>query len=257
MRAPMVSDCKTRIGAAFGAAAPHYDGDAGIHRLVAARLIAFAADHAPRDPKAILEIGCGTGILTRLIDQQWPQAALTATDIAPDMVAETSRACRRAKLLVMDGEAPDLGEERFDLILSSLSFQWFEHLPAALARLHRLLRPGGSLCFATMGADSFRDWRDAHQREGLHCGLRDYPSLADLRAMMDPLGPTAFAQDMMPLAVSGGLALARHFHAIGARVPRADYHRLTPPSLRRVIARFDGDGGASAYHIIYGRIGHD
>ncbi|MCW2351377.1 methyltransferase domain-containing protein [Sphingobium sp. B12D2B] len=260
IRAAMVSDCKTRIGAAFGAAAPRYEGDAGVHRHVAMRLLDFATggtDAGARDPATVLEIGCGTGLLTRLIAQRWPNAALTATDIAPGMIAAMREAGSPARLLLMDGERPDLGTERFDLILSSLAFQWFEDLPAALARLHGLLAPGGSLCFATMGAESFSDWRAAHAREGLVCGLRDYPDRDEVAAMAQALGQCDLAEELIPLPAPGGLALARHFHAIGARVPQPGYRRLASTSLRRVMARFDTDSGASNYHIIYGRLWHD
>lgn len=253
----MESARKAQIGAAFAAAAQRYDEGAHVQRIVASRLAALASHEAIAADADILEIGCGTGFLTREIRDIWSDARLTATDIAPDMIAATARHALGARLLVMDGEAPMLGEERFDLILSSLTFQWFEDLPRALGRLHALLKPGGLLCFATMGAQSFASWRDAHVQAGQSIGLPIYPSRAQLAAMLDTFPHAQVSEDSIALPEQGGKALIRHFRAIGAHVPRPGYHSLTPTALRRVINLFDAAGGASSYHILYGSIRHD
>lgn len=252
----MASARKARIGAAFAAAAEGYEASAGVQRIVA-RHLADMAGHERLEPGApILEIGCGTGLLTREIRRRWPDAMLTATDLAPAMLDATARQGLAVRLLTMDGEAPAFEGPWFDLILSSLTFQWFEDLPAALARLHGLLRPRGSLYFATMGAESFASWRAAHAGEGVAPGLPAYPSLADLRAMLAPFGDASACDAHYPLDVRGGQALVRHFRAIGAYVPRAGYHPLGPAAMRRVIARFDAAGGETGYHVLFGRITH-
>lgn len=245
---------KAEIGAAFGAAAEHYEASAHVQRTVAMHLAEMAArTRLPRDAR-ILEIGCGTGLLTREIRARWPDAELIATDLAPEMLAETRRQGIEAQLLPMDGEAPVFEGRWFDLILSSLAFQWFADLPRALARLHGLLRPGGSLYFATMGAESFASWRDAHAACGETAGLADYPALDAFAALLAPY-PDAFACDEhYPLPEAGGGALIRHFRGIGAQVPRADYRPLGPAAMRRVIRAYDRSGGTTSYHILYGRI---
>jgi malonyl-CoA O-methyltransferase len=245
---------KVQIGKAFASAAARYDENAAPHEVVAGRLINFAASEQLPSAPAILEIGCGTGLLTRAIRQQWPQATITATDIAPEMLRATESRGVADRLLIMDGEAPNLGDERFDLIVSSLTFQWFESLPSALSRIMGLLAPQAILCFATMGADSFSDWRDAHAREGLACGMQDYPSLNGLNQILTKLGDYEAMDDVVPLPHSGGKALVQHFHAIGAHVPRPDYRPLSAGALRRVIARFDREDGQAAYHILYGKV---
>lgn len=252
----MESARKAQIGAAFAAAAERYDEGAHVQRLVACRLAARARREQIAPNADILEIGCGTGLLTREIRTMWPGAALTATDLAPDMIAAAERNQLGARLLVMDGEAPALGAERFDLILSSLTFQWFEDLPHALARLHALLKPGGVLCFATMGAESFASWRKAHEQAGQSAGLPDYPTLAELSAVLEAFPQAQVSEESVALPELGGNALIRHFRAIGAHVPRPGYRALAPAALRHVINLFDEAGGASSYHILYGRLQH-
>src|SRR3546814_9147356 len=73
----------------------------------------------------ILEIGCGTGLLTRDIRTQWLEAELTVTDLAPEMVERAARDPRLAgTFFTMDGEWPCFEGQWFDLIISSLAFQW-------------------------------------------------------------------------------------------------------------------------------------
>ena len=253
----MESARKAQIGAAFTAAAQRYDEGAHVQRLVASRLAARAGGEQIAPDSDILEIGCGTGLLTREIRKTWPDARLTATDIAPEMIAATAGHDLDARLMVMDGEAPNLGDERFDLILSSLTFQWFDDLPRALTRLHALLKPSGMLCFATMGAQSFANWRTAHEQAGQSAGLRIYPTRDQLDAMLKPFSHASVSEECIALPERSGKALIRHFRAIGAHVPRSGYRPLAPVALRRVINLFDEAGGTSSYHILYGSIRHD
>ena len=247
---------KAAVGAAFGAAASHYEASAGVQRTVAAHLATMAARERLRESAHILEIGCGTGLLTGEIRARWPDATLIATDLAPEMLAVTDRRGAASQILAMDGEAPVFAGAWFDLILSSLAFQWFADLPAALTRLHDLLRPGASLYFATMGAESFASWRAAHIACGESAGIADYPTLAHLQAMLAAHGDAFVCDEHHALPERGGAALVRHFKSLGAQVPREGYAPLGPAAMRRVIRAFDAAGGETSYHVLYGRITH-
>ena len=63
----MESARKAQIGAAFAAAAQRYDEGAHVQRIVACRLAARAGREPIAANADILEIGCGTGLLTREI----------------------------------------------------------------------------------------------------------------------------------------------------------------------------------------------
>lgn len=247
---------KAEIGAAFGAAADHYEASAGVQRLVAVHLAQMVTRERLRPGARILEIGCGTGLLTDELRTRWPGAQLIATDLAPEMLTATGRRGAADQLLAMDGEAPVFEGQWFDLIISSLAFQWFADLPAALARLHALLRPGASLYFATMGAESFASWRAAHERCGETAGISDYPTLADLQAMLGAHADAFVCDEHHALPERGGAALIRHFRGLGAQVPREGYSPLGAAAMRRVIRAFEAAGGETSYHVLYGRITH-
>src|SRR3546814_5328607 len=75
---------------------------------------------------------------------------------------------------------------RFDLICSSLAFQWFDDLHASVARLARWLAPGGYLAFTTMADGSFAEWRVACLACDQRAASPDYPSVTALAAVAPP-----------------------------------------------------------------------
>ena len=247
---------KAQVLRAFGAAAATYDANAPVQRTAAQRLAARIAglDLPPR-PR-ILEIGCGTGLLSAALRARIPDGDWLITDLSPAML----EACRRglgdpadARFQVMDGERPALAPDaRFDLICASLAFQWFEDLPGALKRLRGLLRPGGWLAFATLAEDSLKDWRDAHAELGLASGAPPFPSLAALRQMAGPGG--RMEDEWLVQDHPDGAAFVRALKGIGAGSATPGRRPLSPGDLRQVLRRFEAKGAAGAYHVAYGII---
>ena len=251
----MNSGRKQRISDAFGAAADHYDDHAAPQRAAAALLADLAQRQRPDGVRRILEVGCGTGLLTRHIQTRWPTAELVVTDLSPDMLAHTAKGGFVAgTFLTMDGEAPPFEGPWFDLILSNLAFQWFDDLAEGIARLAGLLRPGGSLIFSTMGEGSFARWRQAHAACGLTPGVPAYPSLADLRALLDRYDDAFAFDEDYALSCRGAKGLIAHLKGIGAVVPSEGRKPLGPKDLRRVMAAFDEAGGDDVYQLLFGRV---
>jgi malonyl-CoA O-methyltransferase len=236
---------RERIKAAFHAAAGTYEQAAEAQdrtaEALAARIQALPWPAAPR----VLEIGCGTGLLTRRLAALFPGGQLLATDIAPSMVEAAARAVPSAATRVMDGEAPDLPDGAFDLVASSLAAQWFADLPAALARLKRLLAPGGRLMIATAGADSLQEWRDAQRKAGAEPGTPDYPTAAQLSA----LGVAVTEQRIIVNHVDG-TAFLRALKDIGAQTPRPGHKPLPPRRMKAALAAL-GSPAAITYHVLF------
>ncbi|WP_454886511.1 methyltransferase domain-containing protein [Sphingomonas oryzagri] len=231
------------VADAFGRAA-HYDAHAAVQRIVAEklaeRILALPLPPGPR----VLEIGCGTGFLgLELVDDLAP-AHWRMTDIAPAMVDRArQRLGDRPNLsfAVMDGEHPDVAG-RFDLICSSLSFQWFGDLGGAVARLRRRLSPEGRLVFTTLAEGSFFEWRRAHGE--LAPGTRDYPSAEQLAAI-----GTDVEIETIPMAHKSAREFLRSVKGIGAGTPRNGHRPLTPAELRAVMGRFEAKGCVASYMV--------
>lgn len=239
---------KARIGAAFSAAAAGYDDAARAQAAAADDLTALvAALPRPARPR-VLELGCGTGLLTRrlraVIGGDW-----VITDLAPAMVEATrAHIDGAATFLVMDAEQPKDGLGPFDLIVSNLAAQWFSDLDTTLARLTALLAPGGHLALSTLGADTFREWRAAHDALGLSCGVPAFPTAAALAAR---LGATArVSERRLVLDYADGRAFAAEVKALGAATPAAGHRPLGAADLRRVFARL-GRPCPITHHLLF------
>lgn len=94
----------------------------------------------------VLDVGCGTGYLTRIIA---PVAAeVTGVDPSPPMIEHARRhAPGNCTYLVGEGQRLDLPDSSFDVVVSTFAVH---HMPtdqrgAAVREMFRVLRPGGRL----------------------------------------------------------------------------------------------------------------
>ncbi|MBB2168647.1 dethiobiotin synthase [Gluconacetobacter aggeris] len=248
---------KQQIAARFGAAET-YDDAARVQRLVAERLAERIAA-AGIAPARILELGCGTGLLSQHLRRLFPHADLTVSDLAPEM---RDRACRRlegmhgegnVRALVLDAEAPEAAGEGYDLICSSLSMQWFSDRAATLGRLAAMLVPGGMMAFSTLCAGSFAEWRRVHAAAGLDCAIPAYPAATQLEAEWPPTGRGSWQVETILDRPETALAFVRELRQIGASVPREGTRPVAPGAMRRLLRDLETPSGVTtSYMVGYG-----
>ena len=238
---------KQRIAAAFSAAVASYEAAAEAQDLAASRLtervLALPRPSAPR----VLEVGCGTGLLTRrllpAIGGSW-----LITDIAPAMVDATRATLptQSAEFRVMDGEHPDgIAPGGIDLVVSNLAAQWFADLPGALTALETCLAPGGRLLLTTLGWQSFGEWRLAHDHLGFGCGTPRYPTAAQLQVASG----AQVTADTFTVTYADGRAFLKALKAIGAGTPARGYRPLSPGAMKQVLAEL-GAPATITYEIL-------
>lgn len=243
-----MSERRTRIARAF-AGARDYDRHARVQRKVAQGLAArIAALDLPESPR-VLEVGCGTGFLTQALAEAGIGGDWLITDVAPEMVER----CRgrlgetpRRRFSVLDGEHGTPEGRPFDLICSSLTLQWFEDAPAALARMAGWLAPGGHCVATTLGPDSFAEWRAAHEAEGLDAGT---PSFAPEETFA-AIRPESVTAENLVERHTDARAFLHALKAIGAGTAEPGHRPLPPGALRRVMAAFDRNGCEVTYQVV-------
>lgn len=251
-----MTDERKRIGARF-AAAEDYDTAARVQRLTARRLLDRIAERlGDRAPRQILEFGCGTGFLTALLRERWPNAQIVATDIAPAMLARAARRCGEAvRFAQMDAAHPTVEGGPFDLVCGNLALQWIAPLESALTALGRKLAPGGVLAASTLASGSFVEWQIAHAQEGQEAGIRTYPTLKSLQDMGSSAGLPAHGRwesEIIVEQTGSGLGFLRALRQTGATTPRPGSRPLTPGALARVLRQFDAGGAALSWEVAYG-----
>lgn len=119
------------------------------------RIADLALDHLEIRPgAALLDVAAGSGALSLAAARRG--ADVTAVDLAPAMVERLDRRARDAGLeidaRVMDGQALDLPDGAFDVAASQFGVMLFPDLPAGLAEMRRVTRPGGRVLMVCMAA---------------------------------------------------------------------------------------------------------
>lgn len=98
-----------------------------------------------RGDETVLDAGCGTGRVTRLLAQRLPRGRVIAVDGSADMVRK-AREELPANCTVKLADLVELRlDEPVDAILSTAVFHWITDHDRLFDRLHAALRPGGRL----------------------------------------------------------------------------------------------------------------
>jgi ubiquinone/menaquinone biosynthesis C-methylase UbiE len=103
----------------------------------------------------VLDVACGTGVVTRLAAEQvGPNGAVAGLDINPAMLA-VARSVRSSVAAIewheASAESLPFADGSFDVVVSSLGLQFVPDKSAALREIWRVLVPDGHLAIGTVG----------------------------------------------------------------------------------------------------------
>src|SRR5215471_12838075 len=121
-----------------------------------------------------VEFGCGTGFNTEVLACRSDR--LVATDLAPGMLAIAERNIRAANVTFQqaDCERTSFRDSAFDTAFLGLVLH-FTNPPKALAEMHRILKPGGSLIIYNPDPHVLHGWdRFRWQARGYFYGITRY-----------------------------------------------------------------------------------
>lgn len=106
----------------------------------------------PGEPGAILELACGTGQVTRLLKEKFPNAKITATDINPDMISAAKKAMNGGEGIewkIMDAQEISSADNTYDVIVCQFGVMFFPDKAKSMLDAHRVLKPGGKYIFSS------------------------------------------------------------------------------------------------------------
>lgn len=239
----MSSEWKEKVESSFGAHAHEYKRYNGVQERAAKKLSEFLPDLSR--PK-ILEIGCGVGTFTQYLLPAYPDGQFVISDVSQTMIVQAQKNIPNAddvSWLQMDGEHPNI-DQRFDLIVSSMSVQWFFDLDSSLERLKKLLKPEGEILYSMPGPETFYEWRSTLDTLNLRSGTLDF----DVR-------PDVFEEDKFSISYEDALDFLYHVKRIGAHTPRAGYMPMAYKDFKKACTFFDEKyDGHVTWHILYGQI---
>ena len=259
---------KARVRAHFDRSAAHYDEVAVLQRSCGEHLDE-RLELIRIEPRTILDLGAGTGTLTRALARRYPRARVCAIDIAPAMLEQARRRLPRWRrwrgresFVAGDIEALPFADDCADLIVSNLALQWCNDFDRCLAEFRRVLRPDGLLLFTTCGPDTLHELRDCWRRVdgGAHVNtFLDMHDIGDALLRAGFVDPVMDREDFV-LTYADAWGLMRDLRALGASSSLADGPRgLTGKGRLAAVARHyearRGDDGRlpASYEIIHGQ----
>jgi malonyl-CoA O-methyltransferase len=147
---------KKKIEQRFGRSVGTYDDAAIVQREMAEMLLdGITAGTARRDFSRILEIGSGSGLLSKKIAVRFDCRKLYLNDLVPACEALTA-AVPKSEFLGGDIEELELPGE-LDLVIANAVFQWLRNPEQLIRRAAAALNAGGVFAFSVFGPENCRE----------------------------------------------------------------------------------------------------
>jgi len=238
---------KIKIKKSFSKQAATYECYAGLQRQSAIYFMEFLKEVEPLIPAGpILEVGSGSGLLSLPLVARFREAEFYLLDMAPGML----RRCRSrlqdegqlgARIHFVEMDAEELAErERYGLIVSGLTLQWFADLKEGLRRLLAGLIPGGVLLFSIIAKDSFAEWRAHCSTSQVPCTVNPLPDTHEIEDFLGGQGhEIRHWQRRITLKYPSVPAFFHSLKGTGAAV-RLQGTPLRVSEMRRLIAKWQG-----------------
>lgn len=188
---------------------------------------------APQPGERVLDVGCGTGHLTRKIADAGAEAV--GVDASAAMVAEARRNFPELRFEVADATTMRF-DEPFDAIFSNAALHWVKPPEAAIERMAAAMKPGGRLVVEFGGKGNVKGVLDAASAAGREVGVNIdhanyfnyFPSISQYATLLEQRGfEVNFAVLFdRPTALNDGEAGLRNW----IRMFRPEALKLIPPA---------------------------
>lgn len=156
---------KEMVRQSFDDASQGYNQFTSLQRLIGDRLLEQCGARTETF-KRVLDIGSGTGYLTKKLSELDTVEDLYALDIAAGMLKQTKRhlADYQIKgLICADAEKLPVTDKMMTTICSNVAFQWCDDLAKVFSQAHRVLKTGGSFVFSTFGPSTLHELKASWQ----------------------------------------------------------------------------------------------
>lgn len=135
-----------------------YNNNAIVQKAMAEILVAEVSK-IKKEFENVLELGCGTGVLTSELSKKIVFKNFYANDLIKKSEKYIKKIVPQCQFYF--GNALNIKPaHKMDLIISNAVFQWFENLEKAREIFNLMLNKGGFLAFTSFTLDNFKEIRD-------------------------------------------------------------------------------------------------
>lgn len=95
-------------------------------------------------PEKIIDIGCGPGNSTRILNLRWPDSKIVGADNSPAMIEKAKKDYPEQEWRILDAGTHEFNET-FDIVFSNATLQWIPDHSRLLKKFYNLLPDKGIL----------------------------------------------------------------------------------------------------------------
>ena len=242
---------KEEVEQRFRRSRASYNDNARVQKMIVDRMVPMILSSVKRVPEKILEIGCGTGLLTSQLQRTFPNVDLYLNDLVEELCYHAATINQVPQTCCFPGDVEKLFLPlSFDLIASASTFQWFTTPEETFMKLSKQLEQNGVLVFSTFGKFNLQEIRLTTG------GGLDYRSKEELEKILEPYFKIELIEEEFHmLEFDSPLAVLQHLKKTGVNVsgdPTIWTKGRMDAFIKDYNARFAVDGKVTlTYHPFY------
>jgi trans-aconitate 2-methyltransferase len=191
-----------------------------------------------RDPRSVVDLGCGPGTLTRVLADRWPSARVLGVDSSPEMVAAAEPLTTGRLEFVLGDVATWEPAALVDVVVANALLQWVPNHVDLIAQFAGWLSPGGCLAFqvpANFDAASHEALRELRLSDRWRDRLGD---AADRTGAVE--SPERYLEALVDAGLEPDVWQTSYLHVLQG--PDAVLEWVKGTALRPVLSALDEDG---------------
>jgi malonyl-CoA O-methyltransferase len=148
-------------------------------------LLEFLLENSDKKIDKVLDLGCGNGTNTVLLQKEFGVKAIVGIDKSSEMIEYAQNSYEKNGINFLTKKIEDLAfDSEFDLIFSNATMQWVEDMSGSIIRLKSALKDKGVLAFSVFGPETYKELKTALSK----CLDRDVRLQSDFFMDFDSMG---------------------------------------------------------------------